>query len=160
MRNRTPRTMVMLAAVAAITTLAACTSTPDPAAETAGVTPEPDGLAFAQCMRENGVEMSDPDPATGIPVLGESVDRSSAAVQDAMTACQDLLPAGRREAASATDTDGLLAFAQCVRENGLPDFPDPQPGSGGAFAAAGVDRSDPVFQQAAQVCSPLLGGTQ
>lgn len=52
--------------------------------------------------------------------------------------------------------DALLAYAQCMRENGYPmDDPDLSrsgPGSGGAFGD--LDRDDPKFQEADDVCRP------
>jgi hypothetical protein len=45
-------------------------------------------LKFAQCMRQNGVEM--PDPNGGHPDFG-SVDRNSPEFQKAMPKCQSLL---------------------------------------------------------------------
>ncbi len=37
--------------------------------------------------------------------------------------------------------DRLLEFAQCMRDNGVPDFEDPQIGTGGPPAAVAVDHS-------------------
>jgi hypothetical protein len=108
-------------------------------------------------MRDHGIDMADPDPSTGVPQLGEGVDPADPAVKEALSACQGLLPAGGRGDPSDADLDVYVAFAQCMRDNGLPDFPDPQPGSpGGLFAGAGVDRDDPAFQQAAQHCQGIL----
>ncbi|MEV0274694.1 hypothetical protein AB0H43_38485 [Hamadaea sp. NPDC050747] len=49
---------------------------------------------FAQCMRDHGVDMPDPDPNGGGfgGALGK-IDRTSPAFQQAMTACQDKLTA-------------------------------------------------------------------
>ncbi|TAK69566.1 MAG: hypothetical protein EPO13_06755 [Actinomycetota bacterium] len=119
----------------------------------------PDGQAYAQCMRDHDVEMADPDPATGLPKFGDGVNPSSPAVQQAMKACQDLLPSGARKQAGDQKKDSYLAFSQCMRDNGLPDFPDPQPGSDkGVFGDTGVDRNDPAFHKAAQACQHILGG--
>ncbi len=54
-----------------------------------------------------------------------------------------------------TFEEGLLSFAQCMREQGL-DFPDPKPGEFGffAFRDAEVDLNDPAFQDAFEVCQP------
>jgi hypothetical protein len=39
----------------------------------------------------------------------------------------------------------------------MPDFPDPQPGSGeGLFP--GIDRADPAFQQGLETCGDILSG--
>ena len=49
-----------------------------------------------------------------------------------------------------------LAYSQCMRKHGEPDFPDPD--SAGSFpvsALAKLDRSSPQFQAAAQACLAL-----
>ena len=52
-------------------------------------------------------------------------------VPEALSACKDLEPPGFTSAASgaAQQQAAALKFAQCIRENGVPDFPDPDPGS-------------------------------
>jgi len=49
---------------------------------------------FAQCMRDNGIDMPDPDPNTGglgLGTGGQSFDRNDPAFQKAMQACRDKL---------------------------------------------------------------------
>jgi len=61
-----------------------------------------------------------------------------------------------------------LAFSKCMRANGLPSFPDPQPGGGFLFQrGTGVDPSSPRFKAAQAKClklqpggRPLAPGTQ
>jgi hypothetical protein len=47
-----------------------------------------------------------------------------------------------------------LQLAQCMRSNGVPQFPDPSPGGGllTALAAAGINPNSPTFQEALQAC--------
>jgi hypothetical protein len=47
-------------------------------------------LAFAQCMREHGIDFPDPDVSGGLvtPELGPGVDPNSPEFQDAQAACQ------------------------------------------------------------------------
>jgi hypothetical protein len=51
-----------------------------------------------------------------------------------------------------------LKFSECMRANGIPDFPDPSAG-GGISARPGGDMSpnSPVFQNAAKVCARRTG---
>ena len=49
---------------------------------------------FAQCMRDNGVDLPDPDPDGGFGGAMAGIDRTSPAFQQAMEACQDKLPIG------------------------------------------------------------------
>lgn len=117
----------------------------------------PDAYAYAACMREHGIDMSDPDPKTGLPTIDDSVDPQSAKFLEAQEACGHLLPGGIRGEQEPTDQSVYLEFAQCMRENGMPDFPDPQPGSGeGMFP--GADRNDPAFAKAAEKCQHILAG--
>jgi hypothetical protein len=49
-------------------------------------------LEFAQCMRDHGVDVPDPDFSGGQPSFGDSgIDRNDPEVQAAMDECQDLL---------------------------------------------------------------------
>jgi hypothetical protein len=43
--------------------------------------------AYAQCMRDQGVRMNDPDPATGYPPLPDRQDIRSGLADRAMQAC-------------------------------------------------------------------------
>ncbi|HUA43937.1 MAG TPA: hypothetical protein VMA77_01840 [Solirubrobacteraceae bacterium] len=45
-----------------------------------------------------------------------------------------------------------------MRANGVPNFPDPQPGSGLLFNAAGIDPSAPAVSEARAKCQKLLPG--
>lgn len=51
--------------------------------------------------------------------------------------------------------EALLAFAQCMQNNGLPSFPDPQDG-GINLNGTGLDPNSPDFQAAHAVCKSLL----
>ncbi len=87
-------------------------------------------VKFAECMRSNGVsEFPDPDAsgqfAYGIKA-GSPLDPSSAAWQTAIGACKGLESARLIPTTFTTkQTEARLKFAQCVRANGVPDFPDP-----------------------------------
>jgi hypothetical protein len=90
-------------------------------------------VQFAQCMRSNGVS-NFPDPnASGQFTIdaianGSGVDISTAAFQQAMSACKDLEPPGfTGSTRSAQQQEAGIKFAQCIRDNGVPDFPDPLP---------------------------------
>ena len=58
---------------------------------------------------------------------------------------------------SVTGPPGALAFAECMRANGVPDFPDPQPGGGFVFPANAVP-SSPAFRTAQAKCVKLISG--
>lgn len=132
-----------------------------------------DALAeFAECMRENGIEdFLDPQvDENGAIVIGgpggagsgPPDDADLEEIQQAMQACQDLLPQGLgpgeiSEEDQAALQDAFLEYAQCMRDNGI-DMPDPDFSEGGAFAIGGegFDLDDPEFQAADEVCRPIL----
>jgi hypothetical protein len=82
------------------------------------------GVRFAECMRSNGVgDFPDPN-ANGEFVYGVSV--TPAVFQKAVTACKALQPPGSLSAQRSPKQQSLaLKFAQCVRNDGVNDFPDP-----------------------------------
>jgi hypothetical protein len=90
-------------------------------------------VKFAECMRSNGVSQF-PDPgASGKLTIdavanGSSLDPSTPAFKQAISACKDLEPAGfMGSQRSSQQQQAALKFAQCIRENGVKDFPDPIP---------------------------------
>ena len=81
-------------------------------------------VKFAECIRAHGV--SDfPDPnAKNEFEYGVSV--TPAVWKRATTACKDLQPPGTLSAKrTPKQQSASLRFAQCIRENGVKDFPDP-----------------------------------
>jgi hypothetical protein len=122
------------------------------------------GVKFAECMRDNGVsEFPDPDASGGLTidgvVNGSSLDPSTGAWKEAIGACKDLQPPGfMGTEASPEEQEVRLEFAQCMRDNGVEDFPDPAP-NGPLIdttripsAAGRGARSIPGFDAAAQTC--------
>lgn len=91
-------------------------------------------VKFAQCMRNNGVrEFPDPNAAGDLTIdqiaNGSSLDTSTAAFKQAISACRDLEPAGFTGGKrSPEQQSAALKFAQCIRDNGVKDFPDPANG--------------------------------
>jgi hypothetical protein len=88
---------------------------------------------FSECMREHGIrDFPDPNGSGELTIdavaNGSSVDTSSAAFTKAVGACKDLKPPGfTGHKRSAEEQKPALAFAQCIRANGVRDFPDPAP---------------------------------
>jgi hypothetical protein len=128
-------------------------------------TTQDDGLAFAQCMRENGLEFPDPDPDGGFGFGNgqpPSFDRNSPDFQAAIEACQELRPRGGRgdRTFDAAAQEAAIGLAGCMREKGR-DFPDPQfdaNGSrvgGNSFGRQGA--SDPNFREDIQTCRQESG---
>jgi hypothetical protein len=122
-------------------------------------------VQFAECMRENGVpDFPDPvDGRTTVRMGPGGIDADPATMEAAQQACQDLAPEGAGRA-NPQMQDQVFAFAECMRENGVPDFPDPDV-SGGAvrmMLPRSIDPQSPQFQEAQQACQgemPQAGGT-
>jgi hypothetical protein len=124
-----------LAALAMVALIGAgCSDAPDEngSADNTNAANQAQGVKFAECMRDNGVsEFPDPDASGGLTIdgvlNGSSLDSSTPTWKAAMGACKDLQPPGFTgdEDISAEEQDTRLEFAQCIRENGVKDFPDP-----------------------------------
>jgi hypothetical protein len=84
-------------------------------------------------MRHDGVSAFPDPPASGNLTIdaianGSSLDTNSPAFTQALAACKNLEPAGfTGSKRSSQQQDAALKFAQCIRANGVPDFPDPLP---------------------------------
>ena len=132
--RRTLRPLATLAMVALLSAgcsnAAAQNGTNSSAANNTAATHQ-QAVKFAECMRANGVR-SFPDPdASGTLTIdgianGSSLDTNTAAFKQAISACRDLEPAGfTGHKRSAQEQEAALKFAQCIRDNGVKDFPDP-----------------------------------
>lgn len=135
--TRTRRPLADLAVAALVLlVLAGCASGPaGPSTGAASTTTVRDrAMKFAACMRHNGVtDFPDPDAsgeltADGV-ANGSAVDTSSGAYAKATRACQDLQPPGYTGRKRSMQVQKVaLAFAQCIRDHGVKDFPDPADG--------------------------------
>ena len=90
-------------------------------------TGQDEAVKFAECVRAHGVPHF-PDPnAKGEFEFG--VDVTPAVWGRAVNACKALQPPGSLSAKrTPKQQTASLRFAQCVRENGVKDFPDPANG--------------------------------
>jgi hypothetical protein len=91
---------------------------------TTKLTAQEKAVKFAECMRANGVpHFPDPDPK-GDDNFG--VDVSKEVFTKAVDACKSLQPPGALSAKrTPKQQSASLRFAQCVRDHGVKDFPDP-----------------------------------
>jgi hypothetical protein len=88
-------------------------------------TPREKAVKFSECMRENGYpDFPDPKASGEFPTFGISV--SPAVWRKALGACKELQPPGSFSAhLSPKQLSAARKFAQCIREHGVKDFPDP-----------------------------------
>jgi hypothetical protein len=119
-------------------------------------------VAFAACMRENGVP-DFPDPKPSGSGLSLDFDPSSPQFKTAQQSCRKLLPGGGEQKAQeqAEQLQEALEYSACMRENGVPSFPDPKAGSDGGIELnlpRGVDSDSPEFKAAENACRQLGAG--
>jgi hypothetical protein len=130
----------LLAALALIITVGGCgSSAPSQTSTAAGsasgaaagatkkASEREQAVKFAECMRGHGLgDFPDPN-ASGEFVYGVSV--SPAVWARILGECKSLQPPGTLSAKrSPLQQSAALRFAQCIRENGVKDFPDPENG--------------------------------
>jgi hypothetical protein len=159
-RQRWPLTA--LAPIAIVILVSACGSSApsgsNGASNTAANPNHEKAVKFAECIRSNGIsEFPDPN-ASGEFVYGikagSSLDPSSAAWQTAIAACRNLEPLDFMPTTFTTkQIEARDKFAQCVRNNGVPDFPDPT--THGPLVDVTNGSSDPELQAALHKCLRL-----
>lgn len=131
-RRRPPAALALIAAAALIS---ACGSSAPAATGSGGTNTAANAQAvkFAECMRSNGVSQF-PDPgASGKLTIdavanGSSLNTNAPAFKQALSACKDLEPPGfTGSKRRPQQQQAALQFAECIRKNGVSDFPDPTP---------------------------------
>ena len=83
-------------------------------------------LKFAQCMRDHGVPMEDPQFDGGGVSLMIPEGTDKAKVDAAQGECKQFMPnGGEPPKLSPEDQERMRKYAQCMREHGITNFPDP-----------------------------------
>lgn len=156
------RRFVTAAAAAAallgtLTLLTACGSSSGNEAASAE-DPQQAALAYARCMRDNGVpDFPDPDAGGRFSGVGHE-QQDNPKFRAAQEACRDLAPGGEHEkTGDPAFVEQMREFSQCMRDNGLPDFPDPDP-DGRLRGAGHEQRDDPTYRAAMETCREKLPG--
>ncbi|MGH9187080.1 MAG: hypothetical protein ACRD0U_14865 [Acidimicrobiales bacterium] len=121
--------------------------------DTAPLDPDAQALVFAECMRDTGVDMPDPDPGQqGLGAACQAVagDYEEETLQQAIVACQDLMP--QYASGEHSGDDWMLELAECRREQGLDvsDNPFEEAHSGA------IDVGE--FSAAMEVCRDVVTG--
>ena len=164
MRTRTVLALSLLLATA----LAGCArgGTDDPGVASAGngtptasASAQPAGnapLKYSQCMREHGMTwFPDPKPGGELGVsMPDGVDKSK--MDAAEQACRQWAPnGGNAPKLDAAALEQVRLMAKCMRENGVPNFPDPKPDGQLAISSdqIGGGPGDPTFDKAEKICS-------
>ena len=162
---------------------AGATATAPSRTEAGGAAASSPALAFARCMRANGVT-NFPDPSRGggfeFPA-GPGTNPASPTFRAAQAKCRKLLPGpgvpgpGSTTHPTAQTMAKLRRIAVCMRAHGVPQFPDPRTSVPAAPLNAGanvitdfdgaillfpgtIDIQAPAYRQALTACgAPPLG---
>ena len=133
-----------------------------PRPSSSGPTGEPDRDApvkFAQCMREHGMTwFPDPQP-DGRMTIKTPKGLDPKKMDAAQQACRQFAPnGGPGSRPDPAAIEQARQMAKCMRANGVPNFPDPNPDGG-----LGIDRGklgtgpgEPTFDRAEQACARYL----
>ncbi len=113
----------------------------------------------------------DDDTASAAPVVvvegadDTAADDAGSGADDGAATTDDATSDAPTVDADATDEELALAFADCMRDEGI-DFPDPTVAADGSVslipaggaANLGFDPGSPEFESATDVCGPLIQG--
>ena len=132
--------------------------------EAADLDPEDAMLKFAQCMREHGIDMPDPEPGGGVMLNGEGVapEQLEAAEADCQKWMDMAMPEDGGGELSEEEKQAFLDMAACMRERGY-SFPDPT--FDGGRVTQKIEKGegdlpgpeDPGFEQDQEECSAEAG---
>lgn len=122
--------------------------------------PEEAALAYAKCMRANGVDLPDPDANGMFAIEPDTPLPDQAAMEKGDQACKAEREAMRGSIGEPDRDfqDKALAMSRCMREHGI-DMPDPTLSDDGS-AAVEVDPDQverPEFKQAQETCRKKVG---
>jgi hypothetical protein len=109
-------------------------------------------LKYAKCLRDNGLDVKDPAPGEGIQVENKGDPHQADA---ALKACEDVAPPAQSKGDEAAEREGMLAYAKCMRDNGVEKFADPKQGEGVDIGPEVAQ--DPDFKQAEEECEDVAG---
>ncbi|MFA1543089.1 hypothetical protein [Actinomadura monticuli] len=121
---------------------------------------------FAQCMRENGVDMKDPEADGRVEIHASAkpgpagpgkAPKADGTIEAAQKKCRHLMPnGGRPPKPKPEELAKMRAFSTCMRDNGISTFPDPEPDGGIKIRAGkgtGLHPESPRFKKAQRACA-------
>lgn len=180
----------VLPAAVALSAAAACTSGRPSAGGSSparGSSGPPSAVGYSVCMRSHGVpNYPDPDEKGNLPAVGpQRLGVGASRYQAAEDACQHALPTGgslqqqTQQCLLTGDCPQALVqqvltverrYAQCLRSNGIPNWPDPNISNKGGrpvfdLSGAGIDprstaysRDSSQFGAKDRQCRGMAGG--
>jgi hypothetical protein len=167
-------------ALAATLLVPGCGSSKGPSNDPSSASLRSAGLQFASCMRSHGVP-NFPDPSAGSggglqiqatqrngqgqTMTVNGVPVNAPAFQSATNTCQKYMPKPKLKSGGITQLKAnALKYGECMRSDGVPNFPDPKVQSGPNGGAgvqitvgSGIDPQAPAFKAAQQKCRSIMG---
>jgi hypothetical protein len=114
---------------------------------------------YRDCLTEQGIPLLDQPTDEGIP----QVDKEHVTpekVSAAMAKCQAYVPTGGdAERPAQSDIEARQHYAECIREHGVPSYPDPDPQTGAERMTdeqARELKNDPKLPAAQEACQSVL----
>ncbi|WP_431927783.1 hypothetical protein [Micromonospora wenchangensis] len=128
-----------------------------PSVSAAGLSDEQRQLKFTACLREQGLDVPDPQPGQKGPRFDAGSDIDLGKVQAALQQCREYAPnGGQPRQLDADQTEQVRKLAGCMRENGVPDFPDPSADGRIQPGRANIDLKDPKVRAAFDKCREIM----
>jgi len=117
-------------------------------------------IQFQQCMREHGVEVQTSEDKGGVAIQASPGDKQKAIA--ATEACRRYLPAGgEKPQMSPEDIERMRQFSQCMRDHGIPEWPDPDPETGRISMENDRElKQNPKLPEAFRACDNLQPGSK
>jgi hypothetical protein len=142
---------------AGVATAAGTPTASSAATATARVDDRDASLRFAQCMREHGMSwFPDPQPGTGGLQIRVPAGQDKSKVDAAMAACRKFMPnGGVPDKLDPAQLEQARRLSQCMREHGVPNFPDPEPDGRMQLDGdkLGTGPGQPTFDAAEKACA-------
>jgi hypothetical protein len=135
--------------------VASAGGTATPSSSAAAADKEADAaLKFSQCMREQGLTwFPDPEPVGHGMRLSIPKGADQAKLEKAMEACKKYAPnGGEPRKLNPEELEKARQMAQCMRDHGVKDFPDPNP-DGDIRMLGKKGPGDPTFDKAMEACA-------
>jgi hypothetical protein len=141
---------------------------------TTSATPDPGVVAayieavrrYVACMDEDGITFTDPDTRGNIELVGDlRLLKQDPAFLEASERCSPLLPPKPKELIdplpplTAEEIENARRYAECMRTNGAPDFPDPGPEGYFDERSPEWDQDSESAVRAYRLCAPIVGGS-
>nr|WTB32303.1 hypothetical protein OG781_25020 [Streptomyces sp. NBC_00830] len=123
---------------------------------------------WVACMRENGVDLPDPDSKGQVDMSGQGLAlKKDPKFLNASQKCADFkgtVPQALEDAnqpkLTPAEIEAARDYAACMQKNGAPDFPDPGPDGYFSNTNSGQsewDQSSAGAKRATRVCGHIIG---